>query len=215
MSHSPPSAKSINTPSSKSINTFSALSHSASCLLPPPLSERRTNWRALPPDACPSPRSHIPSDEEIIDAIAFVWCIYWNSFSTMDPAGLRARILAKHTSWDLLERRVADVRYRALTDGRLRRPAFEVGLRMQPSLEEVLLREHAYDFDPRWRSARRAQVCKLQRSFEITSGTSSIYCVYVIRHRVTPAYPGYRIHLTFVRAQGRSSGASLLRLSQG
>ena len=89
----------------------------------------------------------------------------------MDPAGLRARILAKHRSWHLLEKRIADVRSRALADGRLRQPAFEVGLRMQPSMEEVHRREHAYNFDPHWRSARRAQASKLLRSFEITSGT--------------------------------------------
>lgn len=157
-------------PSTKGLSTPPTLSYSASFLLPPPLSDRRTDWRALPPGAYPSPRSHIPSDKEIIDAIAFVWCIHWNSFSTMDPAGLRARILAKHPSWHLLEKRVADVRSHALTDGRLRRPAFEVGLRMQPSTEDVRLREHAYAFDPHWRSARRALPCKLLESFEITSG---------------------------------------------
>jgi hypothetical protein len=90
----------------------------------------------------------------------------------MDPGGLCARILAKHPSWNLLEKRVADVRSRALADGRLRRPEFEAGLRMQPSIEDVRLREHAYDFDPRWRSARPAQAGKLTGSFEITSGTS-------------------------------------------
>ncbi len=90
----------------------------------------------------------------------------------MDPRGLCARILAKHPSWHLLEKRVADVRSRALLDGRLRRPEFEAGLKMQPSTEEVRLREYAYDFDPRWRSARPAQAGKLTRSFEITSGTS-------------------------------------------
>lgn len=88
----------------------------------------------------------------------------------MNPAGLRARILAKHRSWHLLEKRVADVRNRALADGRLRQPSWEVGVRMQPSIEEVRRREHSYDFDPHWRSARPAQVCKLRRSFEITSG---------------------------------------------
>lgn len=91
----------------------------------------------------------------------------------MDPRGLCARIIAKHPSWNLLEKRVADVRARALADGRLRRPDFEAGLRMQPSKEEVRLREYTYDFDPRWRSARPAQVGKLTSSFEITSGTSS------------------------------------------
>ena len=130
-------------------------------------------WRPLPPGASPSPRSHLPTDDEIIAAIAFVWCIHWNSFSTMDAGGLCARILAKHPSWHLLEKRVADVRDRALADGRLRRPEFEAGLRMQPSMEDVRLREHAYDFDPRWRSARPAQAGKLTSSFEITSGTSS------------------------------------------
>ncbi|KAI9441754.1 hypothetical protein H4582DRAFT_2097057 [Lactarius indigo] len=155
-------------PSSKALSTPPTIT---SLLLPPPLSsDRRTDWRALPPCASPSPRSHIPSDEEVIEAIAFVWCIHWNSFSTMDAAGLRARILAKRPSWHLLEKRVADVRSRALADGRLRQPAFEVGLRMQPSMDEVRLREHAYDFDPHWRSARRAYVCKLLKSFEITSG---------------------------------------------
>ncbi|KAH9042891.1 hypothetical protein EDB83DRAFT_1598328 [Lactarius deliciosus] len=84
--------------------------------------------------------------------------------------GFAARILAKRPSWHLLEKRVANVRSRAVADGRLRRPAFEVGLRMQPSMDEVRLREHAYDFDPYWRSARRAHVCKLLKSFEITSG---------------------------------------------
>jgi hypothetical protein len=140
----------------------------------PPAPDLHILWRPLPPGAWPSPRSHIPTDEEVISAIAFVWCIHWNSFSTMDPAGLRARILAKHPSWHLLEKRIADLRSRALADGRLRRPAFEAGLRMQPSTEEVRLREHAYHFDPRWRTARRAQVKKLTRSFEITSGTSSV-----------------------------------------
>ncbi|KAH9022449.1 hypothetical protein EDB84DRAFT_496531 [Lactarius hengduanensis] len=154
--------------SSKALSTPGTIT---SFHLPPPLSlDRRTDWRALPPDASPSPRSHIPSDEEIIEAIAFVWCIHWNSFSTMDAAGLRARILAKRPSWHLLEKRVANVRSRALADGRLRRPAFEVGLRMEPSMDEVRLREHAYDFDPHWRSARHAHVCKLLKSFEITSG---------------------------------------------
>jgi hypothetical protein len=146
-------------------------SHSSSLLLQPPQSDIRADWRALPPNASPSPRSHIPSDEEIIDAITFVWCIHWNSFSTMNPAGLRARILAKHRSWHLLEKRVADVRSRALADGRLRQPAFEVGIRMQPSIEEVRKRERSYKFDPDWRGARRAQACKLLHSFEITSGT--------------------------------------------
>jgi hypothetical protein len=47
----------------------------------------------------------------------------------MDPRGLCARIIAKHPSWNLLEKRVADVRGRALADGRLRRPDFEAGLR--------------------------------------------------------------------------------------
>ena len=132
----------------------------------------RIHWRPLPPGASPSPRSHIPTDEEVVSAIAYVWCIHWNSFSTMDSAGLRARILAKQPSWHLLDNRVADIRARALADGRLRRPAFEAGLRMQPSMEEVRLREHAYDFDPRWRTAKRAQAKKLVGSFEITSGTS-------------------------------------------
>ena len=91
----------------------------------------------------------------------------------MDPGGLCARILAKHTSWHLLEKRVADVRSRGLADGRLCRPEFEAGLRMQPSTEDVRMREHAYYFDPRWRSARPAQAGKLTGSFEITSGTSS------------------------------------------
>jgi hypothetical protein len=90
----------------------------------------------------------------------------------MDPGGLCARILAKHPSWHLLEKRVADVRSHAIADGRLRRPVFEAGVRMKPSLEEVRLREHAYDFDPRWRSAKRAQAGKLRYSFEITSGAS-------------------------------------------
>ncbi|KAH9976302.1 hypothetical protein BGW80DRAFT_1292731, partial [Lactifluus volemus] len=106
------------------------------------------NWRPLPPGALPSPRSHIPTDEEVISAIAYVWCIHWNSFSTMDSAGLRARILARQPSWHLLDNRVADIRARALADGRLRRPAFEAGLRMQPSMEEIRLREHAYDLIP-------------------------------------------------------------------
>jgi hypothetical protein len=159
-------------PSTKaSTGTHPTISHSAPFLLPPPLSVVRTDWRALPPEATPSPRSRIPSDQEIIDAITFVWCIHWNSFSTMNPAGLRARILAKHRSWHLLEKRVADVRSRALADGRLRQPSWEVGVRMQPSMEEVRKREHSYDFDSHWRSARPAQVCKLRRSFEITSGT--------------------------------------------
>ena len=139
----------------------------------PPAPDMHALWRPLPPGACPSPRSHIPTDEEIIAAITYVWCIHWNSFSTMDPGGLCARILANHTSWHLLEKRVADVRSRALADGRLHRPAFETGLRMQPSMEEVRLREHAYDFDPRWRSTRPAQAGKLRSTFEITSGTSS------------------------------------------
>ena len=91
----------------------------------------------------------------------------------MDPGGLCARILAKHPSWHLLEKRIADVRSRALADGRLRRPEFEAGLRMQPSIEDVRMREHAYYFDSRWRSARPAQAGKLTSSFEITSGTSS------------------------------------------
>jgi hypothetical protein len=91
----------------------------------------------------------------------------------MDSSGLCARILANHPSWHLLEKRIADVRSRALADGRLHRPAFEMGLRMQPSMEEVRLREHAYDFDPRWRSMKPAQAGKLRSSFEITSGTSS------------------------------------------
>lgn len=46
---------------------------------------------------------------------------------------------------------------------------------MQPSMEEVRRREHAYDFDFGWRSARAAQAEKLTSSFEITSGTSSPY----------------------------------------
>jgi hypothetical protein len=139
----------------------------------PPTPDIHALWRPLPPGAIPSPRSHIPTDEEIIAAIAFVWCIHWNSFSTMDPRGLCARIIAKRPSWNLLEKRVGDVRGRALADGRLRRPDFEAGLRMRPSIEEVRLREYAYDFEPRWRSARPAQAGKLTRSFEITSGTSS------------------------------------------
>jgi hypothetical protein len=139
----------------------------------PPALDVQALWRPLPPGAFPSPRSHIPTDDEIISAIAYVWCIHWNSFSTMNPHGLCARILANHPSWHLLEKRVADVRCRALADGRLHRPAFEAGLRMKPSMEEVRLREHAYDFDPRWRSARPAQAAKLRSSFEITSGTSS------------------------------------------
>jgi hypothetical protein len=140
----------------------------------PPALDVQTLWRPLPPGAFPSPRSHIPTEEEIISAITYVWCIHWNSFSTMNPHGLCARILANHPSWHLLEKRVADVRCRALADGRLHRPAFEAGLRMKPSMEEVRLREHAYDFDPRWRSARPAQAAKLRSSFEITSGTSSL-----------------------------------------
>jgi hypothetical protein len=156
----------------RSAPSSSKLAHPTS--LPPlPTPDIRALWRPLPPGAIPSPRSHIPTDEEIIAAIAFVWCIHWNSFSTMDPRGLCARIIAKHPSWHLLERRVADVRGRALADGRLRRPDFEAGLRMRPSTEEVRLREYTYDFDPRWRSARPAQAGKLTRSFEITSGTSS------------------------------------------
>ncbi|KAI0253763.1 hypothetical protein BJV78DRAFT_1280802 [Lactifluus subvellereus] len=143
---------------------------SPSASLPVPPIPDLSRWRPLPPGAWPSPRSHIPTDEEVIAAIAFVWCIHWNSFSTMDPAGLCARILAKHPSWHLLEKRVADVRRRALADGHLRRPAFEAGLRMQPSMEEVRMREHAYDFDPRWRKARRAQAKKLTGSFQITCG---------------------------------------------
>jgi hypothetical protein len=101
----------------------------------------------------------------------------------MDSAGLRARILARQPSWHLLDNRVADIRARALADGRLRRPAFEAGLRMQPSMEEVRLREHAYDFDPRWRRAKRAQAKKLTGSFEITSG-ASLQC------HVAPPPPG-------------------------
>jgi hypothetical protein len=143
--------------------------------LPIHLVDSPINWRPLPPGALPSPRSHIPTDEEVISAIAYVWCIHWNSFSTMDSAGLRARILARQPSWHLLDNRVADIRARALADGRLRRPAFEAGLRMQPSMEEIRLREHAYDFDPRWRTAKRAQAKKLAGSFEITSGTSFAY----------------------------------------
>ncbi|KAI0278778.1 hypothetical protein BGY98DRAFT_499716 [Russula aff. rugulosa BPL654] len=153
----------------RSTPSSSKVPHATS--LPPPSTPNiQALWRPLPPGAIPSPRSHIPTDEEIIAAIAFVWCIHWNSFSTMDPRGLCARIIAKHPSWNLLEKRVADVRGRALADGRLRRPDFEAGLRMQPSTEEVRLREYAYDFDPRWRSARPAQAGKLTRSFEITSG---------------------------------------------
>lgn len=172
--------------STPSVSTPTTLPHSPSCILLLPLSDRRADWRALPPDACPSPRSHIPTDEEIINAIAFVWCIYCNSFSTMDPAGLRIRILARHPSWHLLERRVGDVRSRALADGRLRRPAFEAGLCMRPSLEDVRRRERAYNFDPRWGCARRAQACKLLRSFEITSGTSSGF--YRVAPLVTKLY---------------------------
>jgi len=156
----------------RSTPSFSKVVHPTS-LPAPPTPNIHALWRPLPPGAIPSPRSHIPTDEEIIAAIAFVWCIHWNSFSTMDPRGLCARIIAKHPSWHLLEKRVADVRGRALADGRLRRPDFEAGLRMQPSIEEVRMREYTYDFDPRWRSARPAQVGKLTRSFEITSGTSS------------------------------------------
>jgi len=136
-----------------------------------------SRWRPLPPGAVPSPRSHIPTEEELIAAIAYVWCIHWNSFSTMDAGGLCARILAKHPSWNLLEKRVSDVRSRALADGRLHRPAFETGLRMKPSMEEVRLREHSYTFDPHWRSARRAQVGRVRSSFEISSGTSSLSVV--------------------------------------
>jgi hypothetical protein len=158
---------------SKELPSLPIPSQSDSSLLSP-VPDLRTLWRPLPPDALPSPRSYIPTDEDVISAIAFVWCIHWNSFSTMDPAGLRARILAKHPSWHLLERRVIDIRTRALADGRLCRPAFEAGLRMQPSMEEIRLREHAYDFDPRWRTARCAQVKRLTHSFEIASGTSSV-----------------------------------------
>ena len=158
--------------STKNTPSSSKVAHPTS-LPAPPRPDIHALWRPLPPGAIPSPRSHIPTDEEIIAAIAFVWCIHWNSFSTMDPRGLCARILAKHPSWNLLDKRVADVRSRALADGHLRRPDFEAGLRMQPSNEEVRLREYAYDFDPRWRSARPAQAEKLTRSFEITSGTSS------------------------------------------
>lgn len=172
--HLPSMSSPKDSDSSPSTKAFSTGTHRTilhSALRPPPLSAIRSDWRALPPEAVPSPRSHIPSDQEIIDAITFVWCIHWNSFNTMDPAGLRARILAKHKSWHLLEKRVADVRNRALSDGRLRQPSWEVGVRMQPSMEEVHRREHSYAFDPHWRSARLAQVCKLRRSFEITSGT--------------------------------------------
>lgn len=165
------SANGLHTPT-RSTPSSSKVSHPTS-LPAAPTPNIPALWRPLPPGAIPSPRSHIPTDEEIIAAIAFVWCIHWNSFSTMDPRGLCARIIAKHPSWNLLEKRVADVRGRALSDGRLHRPDFEAGLRMQPSTEEVRLREYAYDFDPRWRSARPAQAGKLTRSFEITSGTSS------------------------------------------
>ncbi|KAI0264132.1 hypothetical protein BC834DRAFT_271648 [Gloeopeniophorella convolvens] len=136
----------------------------------PPPPDIRSLWRALPPGPCPSPRSHDPTDREIIGAIATVWCLYWNSFSTMDAAGLRIRILAKHPSWNLSEKRVQSVRKSALADGRLRRPAFEANIRMQPTAEEVCAREHAYEFDPLWRMVGRAQVCELLGSFEITSG---------------------------------------------
>ena len=95
----------------------------------------------------------------------------------MDPGGLCARILAYHRSWHLLKKRVADVHGHALADGRLHRPALKTGLRMQPSIEEVRLREHAYDFDPRWWSTKPAQAGKLRSSFEITSGTSSIHAL--------------------------------------
>lgn len=156
----------------KELPSLPMASHSASLTVPP--ISNLSLWRPLPPGAWPSPRSHIPTDEEVIAAIAFVWCIHWNSYSTMNPAGLRARILAKHPSWHLLEKRVADVRRRALADGHLRRPAFETGLRMQPSMEEVRLREHSYRFDPRWRTARPAQAKKLTGSFEITCGMSSV-----------------------------------------
>ena len=165
------SANGLQTPT-RSTPSYSKVAHPTS-LLAPPRQDIHALWRPLPPGAIPSPRSHIPTEEEIVAAIAFVWCIHWNSFSTMDPRGLCARIVAKHPSWHLLEKRVDDVRGRALADGRLRRPDFEAGLRMQPSTEEVRLREYAYDFDPRWRSARPAQAGKLTRSFEITSGTSS------------------------------------------
>ena len=171
MVHPRDSANGLQTPS-RSTPPSSKVAHPTSFPVPP-TPDIRALWRPLPPGAIPSPRSHIPTDEDVIAAIAFVWCIHWNSFSTMDPRGLCARIVAKHPSWHLLEKRVADVRGRALADGRLRRPEFEAGLRMQPSTEEVLLREYAYDFDPRWRSARPAQAGKLTRSFEITSGTSS------------------------------------------
>ena len=162
--------------STRSTPSSSRAAHPTS-LPAPPKPDIHALWRPLPPGAIPSPRSHIPTDEEIIAAIAFVWCIHWNSFSTMDPRGLCARIIAKHPSWNLLEKRVADVRGRALADGRLRRPDFETGLRMRPSTEEVRLREYAYDFEPRWRSARPAQAGKLTGSFEITSGTSSPHVI--------------------------------------
>lgn len=165
------SANRLQNPTRSTPSSSKVARHTSLPALPTP--DIRALWRPLPPGAIPSPRSHIPTDEEIIAAIAFVWCIHWNSFSTMDPRGLCARIIAKHPTWHLLEKRVADVRRRALADGRLRRPDFEAGLRMRPSLEEVRLREYAYDFDPRWRSARPAQAGKLTRSFEITSGTSS------------------------------------------
>ena len=142
---------------------------------PPPAPDIHALWRPLPPGACLSPCLHIPTNEEIIAAITYMWCIHWNSFSTIDPGRLCARILAYHQSWHLLEKHVANVRGRALADGCLHRPAFETGLRMQPSMEEVRLREHAYDFDPCWWSTKPAQAGKLRSSFEITSGTSSIH----------------------------------------
>jgi len=178
--------------------------------LPAPLApDIHALWRPLPPGACPPPRSHIPTDEEIIAAITYVWCIHWNSFSTMDPGGLCARILAYHPSWHLLEKRVADVRGRALADGRLHRPAFETGLRMQPSMEEVRLREHAYDFDPRWRSTRPAQAGKLRSSFEITSGTSSRLATSVVPLSVCLSVcPLDNNYLTSGDEQARSYGVN-------
>jgi hypothetical protein len=68
----------------------------------------------------------------------------------MDSAGLCARILARQLLWHLLDNRVADIRDHALANGHLCRPAFEAGLRMQPSMQEIRLREHAYNFDPCW-----------------------------------------------------------------
>ena len=95
-------------------------------------------WHPLPPGACPSPRSHLPTDEEIIAAM-------------MNGAPTSSQNIHRfHLGTCLrIEKRVADVRGR---NHRWPSTSTRVRARMQPrlpSMEDMRLREHAYDFGGR------------------------------------------------------------------